>query len=153
MGVQHDPMLRVAQQPSEHRGVMRKHERGLARTDRVGDRLVEPRNGRARESNPSTGEVHHARALCGAPCTGVLDDGSAGVSRCHRSPVEDHEVLERRAVTRSCGSKTVDHGRDRGAGARREVVAGGDGMENVDQEFHAVFRIRASSATGALRRR
>ena len=151
--VQHDPMPRVAQQPREHRGVVREHERRLARTDRLGDGLVEPRNGGARESDPSAGEVDHAFPSRGAPRAGVLDDRRAGVSRPHGRAIEHDEVPKGRALTACRSGESVDHGRDRRAGAGREVVAGGDGVEDVGHEFPAVFRIRATSATGALRTR
>ena len=135
--VQHDPMPRVAQQPGEHRGIVREHECRLARTDRLGDGLVEPRNGGARESDPSAGEVDHAFPSRGAPRAGVLDDRRAGVSRPHGRAIEHDEVPKGRALTACRSGESVDDGRDRRAGAGREVVAGSDGVENVSQEFPA----------------
>ncbi len=138
--VQHDPMPRVAQQPGQHRGVVREHECRLARTDRFGDGLVVPRNGGARESDPSAGEVDHAFPSRRAPRAGVLDDRRAVVSRPHGRAVEHDEVPKGRALTACRSREPVDDRRDRRAGAGREVIAGRDGVENVGQEFLVLFR-------------
>ncbi|MDQ0577125.1 hypothetical protein QFZ29_003348 [Agromyces albus] len=139
--VQHDPMLRVTQQPGENRGVVREHERGLSRADLLRDGRVVPCHSCAREAHPTPSKVDHALTSCRAVCTRVLDDGRAVVSWPHCRAVEHHELPKRRIGAHRRSGESVDHGRNRRSGAGREVVAGGDGVKYVGHERPAVLRM------------